>query len=294
VETFDLHAMSTREPGAHIGATFQILRRRANVQRCFLVLGATAAVPTGGEQVLAIVFEEVDVADGRRWWMAARAYHTDEATGLGHFHGEWEQPPHDTNNPASLPSKLLEMAAPPPGARPADIREASATWMPDMKFQFGDLPPHAPLPADAKEMVELTAALGAVNELLEGQIMGTVVVRIASRSWEKWVLTDDMPAGLTEMVRWIASHRLPPADGVAIAQIAVRPQDDPPVPGMQVVGERAGMFVQTWAPITFPEGPAGKKVIPTIHWWPARPVEPAHQWLGVPPKIVLIEPEAIG
>jgi hypothetical protein len=188
---------------------------------------------------------------------------------------------------------MVEFAAPPPGARPADVRDASATWMPDMKFQFGDLPAHAEPPADAKQMVEFTAAVGAVQELLDGTVLGTIIVRIAGRSWEKWVLTDEMPASLTEMVRWIASHRLPPADGVAVAQIAVRPQDDPPVPGMQVVAERGGMFVQTWAPIEFPEGSGGKKVIPTIHWWPAHPVQREHQWLDVPPTVELFEPEAI-
>lgn len=294
METFDVDAMIKREPGAHIGSTFQLLHRRANVQRCFLVLGATGSDAVGAEHSLAIVFEEVDVADGRRWWMAVREYRTDASTGLGHLMGDWQQPPHDTNNPAALPAGLVELAAPPPGARPAEVREASATWMPDMKFQFGDLPPDRRPPADAKQMVELAAAVGAVKELLEGTVMGTVVVRIAGRSWEKWVLTDDMPASLTEMVRWLATHRQPPADGVAVAQIAIRQQDNPPLPGMQVVAERAGMVVETWAPIEFTEGPAGTKLIPTIHWWPARPVEAQFQWLGVPPTVVLIEPEAIG
>ena len=200
---------------------------------------------------------------------------------MGHPVGDWQQPPRDTSNPAELPPFLVQVAAPPPGGRPAGIRDASDTWQPDIKFAFGDLPDHAQPPVDAKQMVELTAALGVVNELLAGKVQGTVVVRIAGRSWEPWVLGDDMPAPMIEMVRWIANHRLPAAEGVALAQIAVRPQDTPPVPGVQVIGEKDGLFVETWAPIEFPEGPDAKKVVPVVHWWPARPAPETHRWIGI-------------
>jgi hypothetical protein len=293
VETLDLDSMSRREPGAHLGRTFQDLRRRNNVQRCFVVLGGQGADPMGVMHHIAVVFEELDVADGRRWWLAIQEYQVDATSGLGQAVGEWEQPPHDTNNPADLPAFLVELAAPPPGARPAVVRDASDTWAPDIKFCFGELPPEANPPTDAKQMVELAAALGSVDGLLTGKLQGTVVVRIAGRSWEQFVLSGEMPASMLEMIRWIASNRLPAADGVALAQIAIRPQDKPPVPGMQVIGELGGRVVETWAPLEFPEGPRGKKVIPQIHWWPAKPVEARLQWLGVASKVELQHPGEI-
>lgn len=232
-----------------------------------------------------MVFEELDVADGRRWWCALLEYRFDEASALG----PWQQPDGDTDNPAALPPFLHEVAAPPPSARAAQVLDASDTWAPDVRFAFGEVPPESPLPTDAKQMVEFAAALGAVNELLTGKLTGSIVVRIAGRAWEQWVLGDDLPADITEMIRWIANHRLPPADGVALVQIAVRPADEPPVVGMQVIAELGGMCVETWAPIAFPEGPAGPKQIPLIHWWPAFPVQPSGQWLGVTSKAPLFE-----
>ena len=204
-----------------------------------------------------MVFEEVDVADGRRWWMGMLEFTTDPASGLGHPVGDWQLPTRDTDNPADLPPFVTAIAAPPPGGRPAAIAEPSDIWEPDIKFAFGELPAHVEPPKDAKQMVELTAALGVVNELLTDRHQGTVVVRVAGRSWEQFVLGGDMPGPLLEMVRWIANHRLPAADGVAVAMIAIRPQDQPQVPGVQVIGEKDGQFVETWAPIEFPEGPKG-------------------------------------
>ncbi|MEQ1505574.1 MAG: hypothetical protein ABMB14_25295 [Myxococcota bacterium] len=290
VETLDLSAMSRQDAGAHVGMTFQLVRRRNNVERCFLVLGLQGTDPAGIVHTWAVVFEELDTADGRRWWLAMLEYETDSATALGVPKGPWQQPGADTDNPTALPPFLIEVAAPPPGSRAADVRDAADTWMPDIRFAFGEVPPTAPIPTDAKLMVEFAAALGAVDELLSGKLQGAIVVRIAGRSWEQWVLGDDLPADIHEMIRWIANHRLPAADGVALAQIAVRPSDEPPVAGMQVIGEMGGMFVETWAPIVFSEGPAGPKQIPTIHWWPARPCQREVQWLGVPSKAQLVEP----
>jgi hypothetical protein len=207
---------------------------------------------------------------------------------LGLPQGTWEQPEQDTDNPAALPPFLHEIAAPPPGSRPATVLDADDTWMPDIRFTF--VAAGLPIPADAKEMVDFTVALGTVNELLAGTLQGTVVVRIVGRSWEKWVLGDELPAGIHEMVRWIANHRLPAAEGVALAQIAVRPSDRPPVPGLQLIAEHSGMFVETWAPIVFPAGPTGPKQTPAVNWWPPRLVQPATRWLGVASTAQLVEP----
>ncbi len=292
VETLDLDAMTRQDPDASLGMTFQLLRRRSNVQRCFLVVTGHGVDEEGEEHHLAIVFEELDVSDGRRWWVATLEYRTDPRTGLGQAVGEWEHLPQDTANPAELPAFLIEFAAPPPGGRPARVLDASDTWSPDMKFAFGELPPEAPLPTDARMMVELTAALGAVGELLSGEMKGTIVVRIAGREWEQWVLGSDLPASLTEIIRWIASHRLPPAEGVALAHIAIRSQDDPPVLGVQVIGQFGDQVVEAWAPIEDAED--GTRTVPVVHWWNARTVDDAHRWIGVPSTAELIETGPIG
>lgn len=292
IETFDLDAMARREPGCDPGMTFQALRRRRGVQRCFLVIGAEGNDDEGNERRWAVVFEEVDVADGRRWWMGMLAYRANPVTGLGDVIGDWSLPAHDTDNPAALPPFVRDFAMPRPGGRPAEIRDAAKRWMPDIRYRFGELAGDPP--ADAKGMIELTGGLGVVMGLLSGDLQGVVVVRIAERSWEVFELSGDLPAPLLEMVRWIANHRLPMADGVAIAQIAVRPQDQPPLPGVQVIGELGGLFVETWAPVRFPEGPKGKKVVEQIQWWEARPVPDNKRWIGVASKAPLDDgtPEA--
>lgn len=289
VEMLDVDAMRKREPDVHLGATFQALRRRNNIERCFLVFGAQGFDPQGREHTWAVLFEERDVIDGRRWWMAMLEYRTDPASGLGIPDPKWSPSAGETDNPAQLPPFVHEIAAPPPGSQQAEILDASDTWQPDIKFTFGEVPEGKPIPTNAKQMVEFAAAL-AVNDLLTGKLTGTLVVRIVGRSWELWVLGDDMPASVHEMIRWIANHRLPAAEGVALAQLAVLPHDEPPVPGMQIVGEYGEMLVETWAPVVFPEGPGGPRTVPVVHWRSPRPVSPEGRWLGVPSKAELIEP----
>lgn len=279
LETFDLDVMTRRDPDAHAGATLRALRRRDHVDRCFLVVRLSAPA-----HQWAMIFEERLAPEGRRWWMAMLGYRTDPLSGLGLPDADWQYPAEDTADLAEVPEFAHEIAAPPPGVRAAAIADASDTWQPDIKFAFGDLPEGTPAPVDAREMVELAAAL-AVPDLLNGKLTGTVVVRITGRGWEQWVLGDDMPCPLVEMVRWIANHRLPAAEGVAVAQLAIRPGDDPPIPGVQVIAEYDSSFVETWAPIEFGE----TRSIPLIHWWPARPVVDANRWIGVESKANLEE-----
>jgi hypothetical protein len=168
------------------------------------------------------------------------------------------------------------------------------TTQPDIQVAMDTLPPTAPAPTTAKLMVELAAQL-AVGDLLKGAVKGTVVVRYSQRVWEMWVLGDDMPTELEDMVRYIANKREPPAEGVAIAMIAIMPQDVPPVPFIQVIGEMDGKFVETRAPIDFPEGPAGPKRLREIRWWDAKPVPEGGMWLGVDPMVLFdLGPLAVG
>lgn len=87
------------------------------------------------------------------------------------------------------------------------------------------------------------------------------------------------------MVRYIANKREPAAEGVAIAMIAIMPQDSTPVPFVQVIGEMDGKFVETRGLIEFPEGPAGPKRLREIRWWDPKPVPEGGMWLGVDPHV---------
>lgn len=289
MEMLDLSAMERADPDADIGATFQILRRRTKVERCFLVLGGSGEGPDGEPHHVAIVFEERDAADGRRWWFGLREYATDPISGLGRPLRDWAHLTDETPNPAQLLPFLHPFASPPPGARPAVVRDAPEIWSPDIKFTWGELRPDVDLPTDAKQVLELALAMGVPNQLLTGELQGTLVLRLEGRAWELWVLDEDMPAPLVEMVRWIANHRLPAADCVAIANIVVRPRDDSPVPGLQMVAERDGMFAELWGPIVFGEPPEYAKSVPTLHWWSPRPMPEAARFLGMPSMAALLD-----
>jgi hypothetical protein len=289
VETLDLDLLPRKEPTAHLGQTFQALRRRDQVERCFLVMGVRSTDEDGTERSWAMVFEQRDTPAGPRWWMAMLEYRADPDSGLGVPAPRWQQSAGETGDPAVLPPFVHELASPPPGARPAEILDASAVRQLDLRFTFGEVPEGSPLPADAKQMVEFAAAL-TLGDLLAGKLVGTLVVRLVGRAWEVWVLGDEMPASTDEMIRWLANHRLPAAEGVALVQLAILPQDEPPRPGVQIIGEHGGMRAETWAPVSFPQGPDGPKQLSAVHWREPRPIEPDKRWLGVPSQAQLLEP----
>lgn len=103
VETLDIDAMLRKEVGAHVGLTFQLLRRRDHVERCFLVMGVQGKdIETQRDRYWALVFEERDTSDGRAWWMAMVEYHNDAHSGLGRPVGDWVDSG-ETHNPRALP-----------------------------------------------------------------------------------------------------------------------------------------------------------------------------------------------
>lgn len=210
-------------------------------------------------------------------------FRLDPNTELGHLVGEWRDSAYETTDINHLFPFLREFAAPPRGSRPARVLPPR-TAQPDIQVAMDNLPDDAPEPTTAKMMVELAAQV-AVGDLLNGAVKGTVVVRYAQRVWEMWVLGDNMPTDLEGMVRFIANKREPPAVGVAVAMMAILPQDAQPVPFMQVIAEMDGKFVETRAPIEFPEGPAGPKRLREIRWWDARSVPEGGMWLGVDPIV---------
>lgn len=270
---------------ASMGATFQLLRRRPEVERSFVVLRMDGTDKQGQPHVYALLFEEVTGLDEpRRWWMSMQEFRTDPSTELGHLVGDWKDAPFETSSIDHLMPFLREFAEPPPGGRPANVLPAREA-PPDIQVASDNLPPTAPSPTTARMMTELAGQL-VVGDLLTGALKGTVVVRYARRTWEAWVLGDNLPTDLESMVRYIANTHQPPAEGVAIALIAIMPEDIPPVPFVQIIGEMDGHFVETRAPIEFPEGPAGPKVIRQIRWWDPRPVPEGGMWLGVDPHVL--------
>lgn len=271
VETLDLVAVRTRDPGAHLGSTFQALRQRREVQRCYLVLRQP-----DGERDRAVIFEERQARDGRRWWLGTLGYRTDPLSGLGIPDPRWQHPEGETGDPSRLPAFLREIAAPPPGARPAGLKAAPERWQPDIKFAFGELPEDRPLPADARSLAALAGELSS-EVTLTGRL--SLVFRLVERSWELWALGDDLPASSDEMIRWIASSRLPAAEGVARLQLTLRPEDSPPTPGVQIVAEQAGVRIERWTPLSSEES----------RWSEPVPVSSGEGWLGVPSLLELEE-----
>lgn len=284
-EVLDLTSTLRDDRTASMGATFQMLRRRPHVERAFVVMRLEATDNEDQEHVYALVFEDiVEPDEPRRWWMTKHEFRTDPNTELGHLVGEWQDAPFETTDHRHLMPFLREFAAPSPGARPARVLPPKTT-QPDIQVATDTLPPKTPAPTTARMMVELAAQL-AVGDLLRGEVKGTIVVRYAQRVWEMWVLGGEMPAELEDMVRYIANTRAPPAEGVAIAMIAILPQEAAPMPFVQVIGELGGSFVETRASIEFPEGPAGPKRLREIRWWDARPVPEGGMWLGVDPMVL--------
>jgi hypothetical protein len=283
-ESLDLTSTVRDHAGAHMGATFQLLRRRPHVERAFVIMRMETTDKEDREHSYALVFEEiVEIDEPRRWWMSMQEFRTDPSNELGHLIGTWQDSPFETNNLDHLMPFLREFAAPPPASRPARVLPPRAT-QPDIQVAMDNLPPSAATPTTAKMITELAAQL-AVGDLLKGAVKGTVVVRYVQRVWEMWVLGDNMPTELEDMVRYIANKREPAAEGVAIAMIAIMPQDTPPVPFVQVIGEMDGKFVETRGLIEFPEGPAGPKRLREIRWWDAKPVPEGGMWLGVDPHV---------
>lgn len=277
-ESLSLHEVSRGDPGADLGATFQALRARG-ADRRFLVLRMSGQdEATGEDRTFVVLFEELD--GPRRWWVALQRYEPDEATGLARTVGEWSRSAFETTDPGHLWPFLHGFVSPPADARPAAFRPPPDRFAPKVRFVFGDLPEAVAAPTDPKQLADLALHLSAAG-LLAGELTSPVIVRLVGRSWERWEVSDDLPAPIEEVMRWLANHREPAADGIALVLLAIRPEDDPPVPGLQAIGELGAAFAHAWAPIEFPEGPTGPKKVERIRWWEPRAVPEGGLWLGV-------------
>lgn len=279
LDILDLEATRLHNPEAHLGATFHLLRRRRGVSQAYLAMDVSAVDPAGCEHRWAVLFEISERPGSRRYWMAALEYRSDPKSGLGIPDPRWMPPGSEADDPEQLPHFLRPVAVPPQGARPAEIGEPSGL---DLTFAFGEIPDNQPIPADARQMIEFAAALGSVHALLTERLVGSLVVRVSGRSWEQWLLGGELSEDLNDRIRWIANDRLPAAEGVALIYITLASKRESNTLGVRAVGEYGGRYVETWAPISLPEGPKGPKRISEVYWSEVGPVLPERRWLGVP------------
>lgn len=289
VDTFDLNDTARTDPGAHPGATFRALRARPGVLRCFLLLRLGHPDPAAGQPQLALVLEELD---GPRWWFATLPYDTDPGPDSGSRRPGGSPPPRPPSSRTCRPSSSSPRLRLQVRVLPA-CRGRRHPGGPSCGTSFGELGPDEHVPADAREMIEFAVRLGVVQGLLSGQ-PGSRIVRISERAWEEWVVDGVFGPDLDEHIRWIGNHRLPVADGVVLAQVVLHDRVDPPAPGILLVGEHSGAYVESFGPLVYPHGPGGRVVVAGVQWFKPKPVEPGGRWIGVPSKIDLSQglPEA--
>jgi hypothetical protein len=291
-ETFDLGEMAERYPTAHPGATFQALRSRKETVRRFVVFLGIVQQEDSTQRTWAVLVEECDRFDGRKWWMGMLEFRTDPASGLGIVEQPWETWPGETSD-LSGAEFIRAFVQAPPGAQPAPFLPPPDFFAPDIKFTFGELQPNLPTPNDAKQMIEITEKMVA-RDLLTSKLKGTVIVRLSGRSFEVFVVGDDVTDPIEEIVRYVANRRLPQADAVALACFAVRPDVVTPEPGLQIVAEVGGKFAEYWAHLDFPDGPKGRPHATKIDYLAPKAVPDGGMWIGVEPNVTFFEagPEA--
>lgn len=289
-ETLDLVQMVERYPNADAGATFQAYRTRAeNVRRFILFLGQGEDTVTKLPRQFAVLVEECDRFDGRKWWMAMLDFRVDPESGLGRVDQPWGCWPGETSDLSHV-AFVRPVLDPAPGGTPAPFVPPPDVFQPDVKMTFGELHPSFATPTDPRQMAEIALQM-TCSDLLTRKLVGSVILRLTGRSWEVFIVGADMPDPIEEVIRWVANRRLPVADAVALCVIAIRPGETPPVPGLQVVAELGGRFAEGWAPLVFPDGPQGLPIAPRICWWDPKPVPDGGMWIGVEPDVTFFENE---
>lgn len=268
--TLDLDAVSRDHPGASIGATWVLVRQRSGYKHAFLVAGLRGESEEGEVATAALVVQE----HGGRLWIATLPYTRDVATGLGHPE-EWQ-----LAEGRGVPDMLLDLLLPAPGSHPAQVIEPRAP-VADIQAAFGALPDEAPLPESAEQLSVLVARMVVPSILREG-LRGTVVLRFVGREWEWWVLGNDQPVELDEMIRAIC-HREPQADAVALVIVALFEAVEPHQPGIQMIVEGHGARHERWVLLELESGSDGpRRAGQELNRSRPLPRE-GHRWLGEAP-----------
>lgn len=271
VDTLDLEALITDEPGAHVGATVQRALARPGVEQAWLVALLDAEDQAGAHHRFAVL----GALDGEyAWWVLP--YTTDANNGIG-LPGEWRVAEARMIERADIVGQILAVPA---GAKSAEILAARKPEL-DLRAAFFDLPEHVAAPADARSMAEFGANV-TVADLLAGAIVGTAIVKVSGHKGELWVL-GETTQDPDDLLRAIAA-RAPVADGLAICLLALFEGTDPPQKGVQIVAEQAGERAERWLLLAFPDGPTGE---PVVHRAVERilPIDEDEGWLGVAPLV---------
>ncbi len=270
-ETLDLTTVSRSDPGADIGATFQALGERPGVEHRFLIFRLQFSNGPAQHQAAMVVHVHDDDLLG-----AILLYTNDPRTGLGQHDSTWRIGDREGLGP--FWQAVQPLVEPAPGGRPANVVPARRA-MPELFACFGEIPPDRPLPANVQQLADLAGLLSRDRILAEG-LKGPQVMRFAGRAWEAYLLGDDLPSDLDDMVRYLCA-RDPKADGVALIQLALFPGEGPPQPGIQIVAEQADKRFELFGFLEFPEGPSGKKLLGRVVGREVLHPGEGAGWLGV-------------
>lgn len=274
-EVLDLGAARADRPDAHAGATLATLAARPDVVRAMALFHTVGGDPERGDRHFAVLFEPGDEA----WWCGTLEYGVDPESGVG-VPATWLTREGARSDAERLWPFLREVLQPPDDAQVARVLPARPAT-PDVSVAIGELPEGIEPPSDAREQVLLAVRLVA-DDLLARRIAGLIAVRTAERTWEVWVFRGELPASPTELLRYVANSWQPAADGIAVAQLAIRHEDEPPRPALQVIGERDGMVCEAWAELAPPKEPGGPQRFGEVLWRGPGPVPEEGLWLGVP------------
>jgi hypothetical protein len=271
----DLDPVARQDPGASVAATLAEQLEQPDTRHVFLVIRLQGEDREGVEQSAACVVGRS--ADSPGWWVATLAYTVDRATGLGRPAAQWGVG--EAEDDADLPDFLRPLVTAPPDARPVRTLPARPR-PPDIQAAFGDLPAQMALPTGAEGQAELTAAL-VTQEICRQGITGVMVLRTRGHAWEQWLLGEGLPAGLDDMIRYIASRETA-AEGIALVQVALFEDGRP---GIQIVAERNGDRAECRVYLEFPNGPGGEKVPRDVRWRTLSPPPEGEGWIGVDPMV---------
>ena len=271
----DLDPVARQDPGASIAATLLAELERPETRHVFLVIRLQGEDHAGVEQNAACVLART--ADEPGWWVATLAYTLDRATGLGRPAAQWGVG--EATDTEDLPEFLRALVGVAPGSRPVRTLPKRPR-PPDIQAAFGELPAHLSLPTTAQGQAELTAAL-VTQEICQRGIAGVMVLRTHGHAWEQWLLGEGLPAGLDDMIRYLAA-RNPVAEGIALIQVALF---EDARPGIQIVAERGGGRAERRVYLEFPNGPAGEKVATEVKWRDLPTPGEGEGWIGVDPLV---------
>ena len=272
VETLVWSDVLEADPGADFGATWRRLVSRRDVERRIAVF----RLEHEGGLLEVCSFEERwedDAPSG--WWFAHRPFAVVE--GLGRLLGDgWRQYQGDGPPPEPFAGLFLVRG---PAAQLAPARPpAPKVWL-----QSGEAPAGIALPSSALGMAEVTRD-EVVGSLQRGDgLRHLLVFLLRGRTWEKWLLGDDLPAGSDELVRWICG-RLAQPDGVATAEAVVMELDGVLERAVRVVAERGGERVEG-ALVLAPKEDAPCGVVPVNWRWRSQTVGEGDGWIGVAPMM---------